>query len=479
MFEHTHTIRRTFSHALAICGLIWVSTACDDKVDPPGPGPSTSKDASVAGDTGTPPGTDAGFADGSVHPDATVVPPPDDGNDTIAEADDIQFGTANRVMGAINPAGDRDFYQIDGNAGDWLSIFTSANPRSEPGLVDTVVRVYNPQMALIAQNDDAFPRVGPDSELMTRLPTTGRYYIEVLEFSDWAGNALEGSPTYVYQLAVLKLTPATNPYITEDAEAGDTAAGAPALGFLASTSGGILVGTFRDATDIDAFRFTITGAEVVNFSADVMPGGTEQNGSSNNPGRIWISNTDGSTVSAQINHNDSLVRVGPPTAPGDYLLWVEHAKTASGAGSNDFYVMKYRFGAENALHDTEPGNNSRAGADAIELTDNGTLRAGFLRSNIRDADVDYYSFDVMQGEAISVACGARSSGSGLVDLTVEVQDGVGASLMTGTETSTSPVFFEEVTTTSSGTHFLRVSKVAQSPVVHGDWVRCGIRAFVP
>ncbi len=479
MLNVTHTIRRTLARA-ALAGLL-VATGCPEDTDPNNPPPTQgNKDASVSADTGVTPTTDAGFPDSGAHADATVLPPPDDGNDTPGEADPIMFGTANRVDGTINPALDVDWYSFNGTAGDWISIFTSANPRSDPMLVDTVVQLYaaadttNP----IAQNDDAFPRASPDSELMTRLPTTGQYYVKVIEFSEWAGRTPEGAATYRYSLAVLKLTPATNPYITEDAEAGDGEAGAPALGFLASTSSGILVGSFRDADDIDAFKFTIEGDETVNFSAQVMPGGAEQNGTTNNPGRMWIANVGGSTVTAAVNYNDGLTSIGPPTAPGDYVLFLEHAKTASGAGANDFYVLKYRYGQENTLLNPEPDNNSRATAPELELTDSGDLRSGFLYTRIGDGDVDYFRFDLRQAEVVSVACGARSSGSGLVDLTAVVEDGTGASLQTGTETSTTPVFYENVTTTSSGAHYLKLSKGSQSAMVQGDWVRCGVRASV-
>ena len=73
--------------------------------------------------------------------------------------------------------------------------------RDDPEMIDTVITLYDGSMNQIAENDDAIPRFNTDSELVIHVPAAGTYYVEVQEFSDWAGEDPEGMAPYFMNIA--------------------------------------------------------------------------------------------------------------------------------------------------------------------------------------------------------------------------------------------------------------------------------------
>jgi len=409
---------------------------------------------------------DAGFSDSGLHPDAMII---DDDNDSFAEAQALTLGQ--NARGVINPPGDHDFYRFEANAGTWLIVFTNANPASDPGRVDTVVTLYDAAMQQIAENDDAIPRVSPDSELIYRVPETGTYFIEVQEFSTWRGETPEGSRTYTYELAARALDPPANPFITEDPETGDDAASARDLRSGTGETG-IILGTFRDAADLDVFRVMLGPAPTRIFNVLLMPVGPDGYGSTATPGAMWL--TRGSTITARARPPIGQLELQPPAEGGENRLWI--AQGGRPAGANDFYVFKTSFTPENPAEMREPNNTL---ATAERLNPAGMPRRAFVLATLGDGDIDYFAFDVMNDERLTFACGAQSSpNSGVVDLLVEVRDRSDTTLAMATETATRTAFRENLTLTST-THYLRLSKGGQDPEVRGTWVRCGITLAPP
>lgn len=123
-----------------------------------------------------------------------------DGNDDFEASLPLASGI---VTGAIDGPGDRDYFNFIGLQGQWIVLDTVANPNDDTGKLDTVIRLYDQQMQLVAENNDRIPRVNSDSELIVRLPLSSRYYVEVLDYSDWERNpdpAPLGSSNYRYTL---------------------------------------------------------------------------------------------------------------------------------------------------------------------------------------------------------------------------------------------------------------------------------------
>lgn len=396
-----------------------------------------------------------------------------DDNDSFDTADDIMVGAMEPAMGVISPAGDHDFYTFEGMAGQWIAIATNANPMDDPMMVDTVITLYDASMTKIAENDDSVPRVNTDSEIITRLPAAGTYYIEVQEFSDWVDMSPEGMASYTYELSVFAVDDAA-PAVTIDTEAGDDVASAipatpTAEGF------GYLLGTFDDAADVDVFTLTIAGTAAKNATVHLMPTGPDGYGGGP-PARAWIADTAGTTIIGRIDQGAMQSELAPSLMPGTYQIFVEHGTDA--AGTNDFYVAKLFLFDDNPLEmEAAAGaNDTTATAEALTLMMNGAGgNSGFLLAHLTDvADVDHFSFAATADIQITVVCGSAENGSGVMGLEVQLlaPDGTTA-IATMTEGATG-LLIDSATPMGAGTHYVRLSKTGQSAEVTGDWVRCGV-----
>ncbi len=152
---------------------------------------------------GTPTDTTPTTTTGSTT--GTTAPPADAGDD-MASATPIDFTDFEpSASDKIDPAGDRDFFAIDVSAGDVMEIYTVAYAADGDMEPDTVIRVYDPDGNLVAENDDMPYRLQEtDSGLYQRADRDGTWFIEVLEWSDWDpdSNGPVGGSTFDYDLYV-------------------------------------------------------------------------------------------------------------------------------------------------------------------------------------------------------------------------------------------------------------------------------------
>lgn len=441
---------------------------CDDGAGDPDSGTDMP-------DTGTMMDPDTGTTD----PDSGVMM--GDGNDTFADATPLTEGMA---MGAIGEPGDLDYYSFEGAAGAWVILSTEANADDDPEMVDTVITLYDSAMNQIAENDDGQPRVNTDSEIITQLPADGTYYVLVQEWSTWAGETPEGQADFTYELSIGGLNFDAEA-VTGDPESGDDAASATALGFAADTMGmasdfGFIAGDFRDGSDVDVFSFSITPGRVA-ARVIPMPVGTDGNGSTVTPNAIWITNADGSDVIARIDPS-ALDGLNPPLPEGDYLLWIDHGGSA---GAADFYVLKmFRGRVDNPAETMEATNGVAATPEALSFEAvmgvPGAERA-FIGANVGDGDTDFFSLEVTDAtEVVSIFCGSRTAGSGVVGLQAALTDSTGTTVIEmDSESATEGVAIEEASVSAAGTYLLRLTKGSQDPMVSGDWVRCGVLVGPP
>ena len=415
-------------------------------------------------------------------PDAPAPPMGGDGNDSFAEAVEIAVNSADGAGGAIGAPGDHDFYSFEAMGGDWMIIDTDANPDDDTTKVDTVIRLFDSSMTLIAENDDSVPRINTDSEIITRIPNTGTYYVEVLEFSDWRDDDMvepEGDPSYSYTItaSTVNLSAAG---VTNDGETGDDDASAQAFGVMSGRLN-LLLGTLEDGTDVDVFSFTIpAGMTLNNLSAEIMPEGTSGYGSTSAAGNIEISAVGSTDVLARINQSMGQGALSPSLGAGDYLMRVSHA--GGRIGTNDFYVFKVTLGTENTPEAAEMANDMLAGAEALEseTRPSGTRSAFLLANLISDTDVDHFSLTPMAGEQLTAVCGSQSSGSGVRGLTMSIHDATGTMLTSGTESATSSALVRNFAVPAGSTSLIvRLSKTSQDAEVTSDFVRCGFHLSTP
>jgi hypothetical protein len=415
-------------------------------------------------------GTDAFTADEGV-PD--MGDPSGDGNDSFETADPIELGTP-VADAVIDPAGDQDFYSFTGEEGQWVILSTEANPDDDPEMVDTVLTLYDSSMTQIAENDDGIPRFNTDSEIITRLPAAGTYYVRVLEFSDWADDTPEGMASFTYELLVAALDPDAVG-VTVDAEGGDDVASSQNIGLSTSADGdfGLLVGDLRDGSDVDVYSFSVTASKP-NAQFTVLPADVDGNGSTALPSAVWVTDMAGTEIIGRVDPS-ALPELSPGLPEGQYKLWIEHGGSA---GSNDFYVLKvFRLTSDNPPEEDEVANGVAATAEPLTLADDDGdgISNGFILAELPDADVDHFSFAVEAGDVVSAFCGSRTAGSGVIDLTATITDVTGVTeLGSDTETATEAVAIEELDVGGAGTYLLRLEKDSQDAEVTGDWVRCGV-----
>jgi hypothetical protein len=126
-----------------------------------------------------------------------------DPGDTTSDARSVELGVWKEAVASdvIDQPGDKDFYRLEVEEGQYITVGTGAYALDEDTTPDTVIRIYNSDGEMIAENDDMPYRYQEtDSAMHFRATYTGPYFVEVLEWSDWAGEGGAGDSTYTYEL---------------------------------------------------------------------------------------------------------------------------------------------------------------------------------------------------------------------------------------------------------------------------------------
>ncbi|MCA9554167.1 MAG: PPC domain-containing protein [Myxococcales bacterium] len=454
---------RSLYSAPLICALL-TTLACSSS-ETTDTGVNTTPDAGFP-DTGV--AVDAGFADAG-FPDTGIIE--GDGNDSFDQAMDIGLDVRAGHRDVLATAGDRDYYSFEGTAGTFVRVYTTSYLTNSGDRIDTVIRLFDAERNQVAENDDSLPRVNVNSEIIYRLPADGRYYIEVLEWSDWAGETPKGDPMFTYTVFALTVDGASAG-TTVETEAGNDAASAIAAEF--SGTAGLICGSFADANDVDVFRIQV-GPDGVggHLQFEIMPGGTDGYGSTNTVGQAWLTDATGVNLIARVTLDAEGGTFGPATDPGEFLLFVKHP--AGAAGANDFYVIKFFVAGENdpevEPNDTFETAEPRALVTRAEQMD----RANFVLAHLPDGDEDNFRITPTLSETVTVVCGSRAMGSGIEGLTVTLLDGAGVEVVSATETDTALATIEDEVATST-VMVVRLSKTGQSAELSADFVRCGLFA---
>jgi hypothetical protein len=444
-------------HALFAAAL--AASACDDPGGTDGGG--APSDSGIDVDPADGGGIDTGPRDSSVE---------DAGRRDVGveEAVTVEVGDPYGAEGVIDPAGDLDLFRFEAAAGQWLRIIT----RTGGSPVDPVITLFDEALNRLAENDDQVDvvRRGTDSEINFYVPEAGTYFVGVQEYATWAEETPVGGPDYVYSLRVLIWNDVIQGVLIDPENGDDAPSAAP--GEL-----GTLLGTFRDASDVDVFRIRIDTATTARYEVLVLPSGPEGQGSTSPVGDLWLTDATGDEILARVNNAAGSQTLEPPVNPGEYLLFLAHPETA--AGGNDYYVLRSDLFVENDRERGEPTNDFAAGAEPMSMIADGNARAWFLLARLPENDVDYFLFDMMPGEQLSVACGAESRGSGVRGLTVEVRDRNDAIVKSTAEIPADGVSIEAFVPTSTGAHSIRLSAGMPESEVTSRFVRCGLRAGPP
>jgi Putative Ig domain len=119
-------------------------------------------------------------------------------NDSCATATPISNG---RLRASLSPYADEDFYAFQGTQGAAVTIETFAqrldldgDPLTVDSFADTVVELLNSSCTFLSFNDDLSPGVLDSRMLNFSLPSTGTFFVHVLDYRG------DGRPDLAYDL---------------------------------------------------------------------------------------------------------------------------------------------------------------------------------------------------------------------------------------------------------------------------------------
>lgn len=402
--------------------------------------------------------------DGGVVEDSGV----DAGSDRDAGPDDAgpRIALGGVVDGVIGEPGEVDSFALDVVGGQFIGIVAVAPTiGGQPSRLDPVIQLRDPSGTLIAEADYRIPALNQDAELIFYAPATARYVVSVMDASALDGPPFQvGGPNYFYRLRVDALVAA--PGTTLDEERGDDAATAQLADLGAS--GNLTVGSFRDATDVDVYRVTISASDAIGDTWQVYESGRTGNGSTDPSERVWLTTLDGATTVASIAPSEDYRAMSSP-GPGEYLLWI--APNPSGPGANGFYAIRRVQDSSVIAEPNEGTNDTVAGARVADHT----ALSGYFEEHIWGllpaGDVDHFVYAVGLDVGIYGGCFGEASGSGLRELRVEVIAPDGTVVSENVDRS---YFGADINTrtATTGVHVIRVSGGGQDPEVVGVHYRC-------
>lgn len=387
--------------------------------------------------------------------------------DSFDTARSIAIDDATGALVLLESGEQVDYFQFEGIEGQWMVLSTADGPFSP----DAVISLYDADGRRLAENDDGsiWPRDAFDARLVTRLPSTGRYFVTV-EDRTTPAEVITTFPQLYYRLTIFRLTEQTPSvqFEGEEPEQLQLRALDTEFGSVRTTT---ILGTFSDAADVDRYGFELESARALMVS--MRTAGPAGSGSTASAGEVWVRRTDDDALVARIEPVNGQVVLMPALDAGRYDLSVQHEGTA--AGPNDFYSVDVAFFEDNPAEQDDAANDSMTSPDPLL---DGDSRA-FVLSQLPPGDVDHFSLAVPEGLAAKVLCSSRSQGSGVVGLTARVLDLEGNPLGTATETAQQRLTIDAALGPPGGEALLELSSSAQLPELVGTWVRCGVFLIRP
>ncbi|MCZ6915227.1 MAG: PPC domain-containing protein, partial [Gemmatimonadetes bacterium] len=233
-------------------------------------------------------------------------------NDTFSEAVPVRPPVLPSIDALINPPGDRDFYRLDGIAGQVLTLDVDSavfNPTVPP--LKVVLSLFDPSQSLLAE--DIYTDADGDPFLQVTLPTAGTYYVQVRDFRSFVG-----TKNSFYQLS-MELGPAAG----NDA----FAEGMPV------TLPRPVSGVVSTASDVDHYRFNLAAPTTLRADLDAV-----ENLQSLLGGTLQLHDAGGVLFSDSSVPDPDLAA---PLAAGDYSVSVEGPCSGGGCENEDSYYVLY------------------------------------------------------------------------------------------------------------------------------------------
>jgi hypothetical protein len=358
-----------------------------------------------------------------------------------------------------------DYYSFQAQAGKFYVMSTDRNVLSP----NNVITLFDPDRQQIAENDDGpvWPNDSIDARLVVRLHRTGRYFAKVEDRTTAAKLFVE---PYTYQFSVREIGIDTPGFALE---LNDRAPNPVALARDSGT-GYSYVTLIGELSDTDEDTFEIQGVAQQVMIGKLLQAGTNGNGSTADNLTVSVLDGDGHML-AWIDQAGGQADFRPPLDDAGYRVRI---KAPGGVGEHAFYAINLALLDDYPAEVADDANGDSDGAEPIDLV--GMFgRDGRLLDRLPHDDVDYFRFEPVKGEHVTVVCEAESVGSGVRGLRVEVLDPSNQSLAVGTEDSTTDLLIESLPIDLTGTHYLRLSSETPAPNdgqtsadVIEPWARC-------
>jgi hypothetical protein len=362
------------------------------------------------------------------------------------------------VYGPAQPT----YYRLKGKAGDFYLFWTERGQFTP----NNVITLLDEAGERIAENDDGaiWPGDQIDARLIVRLPTTGTYYVRVIDETTPA-EQFSGGPLgiSIFHLTAQRIGTDTSgiTLAASDATAPVQFIEDPQTGYSYAT----VVGELRAGT---LESFSLVGLPAHALIGHLLPGGAEGDGSTSAPSSVRV--LAGERTVAQIEGSGGLGAIHPPVGDDPYLLELQ---AGDEPGDNGFYAVNLVLLPDNPREQAEQENGKLLGAEII--SSRGTSRTrGLILSTLPPNDVDYYRFEAMQlPVSVLVGCEGESAGSGVRGLRAELRDSQDRTLIFSVESPTENLRIEPYQLPSAGSYYLRLS--SETPAADDQpepWTRC-------
>jgi hypothetical protein len=429
-----------------VCTLLSVAACSGDKgardVDQDAESDS-SRSRSRSADAGGVP--DPGDAATNKSEETTPVPTTSGSNVSFETAWPIDVKSRG-VLQDVRSASQVDYFVFEAEAGKFYELATGRRNFGP----DNVMTLFDPHRQPIAENDDGprFPGDAIDARLVVRAAHSGKYYVRLED--TYTPPDVFSNPSYpllYYRFWVRELGAGV-----EGAAHAKVGQSRQVELVRDETSGydcAILFGEFTDGeTDV----FALSGQADHALIGHVHTAGEHGDGSTTTAGVVSVLDAQHHPL-ARIVRGDGRESIHPPLSDAEYELTV-----AGGGdpGTNGFYALDVVLLPDNPRESDDARNGTPQDAETIEMPGS-PQRRGLLLSTLPDDDVDYYQFEALAGDAITVACEGESGGSGVRDLRVELRDRDGTTLLAGIESPDENLQLEGLEITTPTTLFLRLS----------------------
>ena len=317
-----------------------------------------------------------------------------DRNNDFTEADAVAEGAD--LYGYINPAGDIDYFRLNGGSGEFFKAYALTETSTEEGGLDTLVRFYDGSGGQLGSNDD-FERMGhiygTDAVYMGCTPASSTYFLSVEDA------AFGGGPSYVYNLLIAQFESGA----VED-EPNDEVSDAHDAAVAEYDTNYDRAGIIEDDGDVDLWLLQLEpGARLRVYGYE--------NTATEMDTRLRLLGTDGTSQVVEFDDPSWSDALAVPILDAD-AVYLEVTDQGDDGGDDYCYVLHFAADPAGELYwaETEPNDNN-LDSESLQANDEGVLSvAGRIDPVV---DLDHFVFQGTAGEAVTVTFAARSAGSQL------------------------------------------------------------------